>query len=98
MVGTFLEPSRGRRLKPIHSIPYSVAQPLERGSNNYYSIIQGIELEKNDTQMLPLFRNWNDFDYHIDLSTCTNIANGLQNATLTIRAPKSKKIVWTLSI
>ena len=30
-----------RRLKPIHSIPYSVAQPLERGSNNYYSIIQG---------------------------------------------------------
>ena len=41
MVGTFLEPSRGRRLKPIHSIPYSVAQPLERGSNNYYSIIQG---------------------------------------------------------
>ena len=58
----------------------------------------GIELEKNDTQMLPLFRNWNDFDYHIDLSTCTNIPNGLQNATLTIRAPKSKKIVWTLSI
>ena len=30
-------------MKPIHSIPYSVAQPLERGSNNYYSIIQGAE-------------------------------------------------------
>ena len=44
-----------------------------------------IELEKNDAQMLPLFRNWNDFDYHIDLSTCTNIPNGLQNATLTIQ-------------
>lgn len=42
MVGTFREPSRGRRLKPIHSILYSVAQPLERGSNNYYSIIQGV--------------------------------------------------------
>ena len=38
------------------------------------------------------------FDYHIDLSTCTNIPNGLQNATLTIRDPKSQKIVWTLSI
>lgn len=38
------------------------------------------------------------FDYHIDLSTCTNIPNGLQNAKLTIRDPKSKKIVWTLSI
>ena len=27
--------------KPIHSIPYSVAQPLDRGYKNYYSIIQG---------------------------------------------------------
>ena len=41
MVGTFREPSCGRSVAPIHSIPYSVAQPLERGSNNYYSIIQG---------------------------------------------------------
>ena len=41
MVGAFLEPSCGRRTQPVHSIPYSVAQPLERGSNNYYSIIQG---------------------------------------------------------
>lgn len=57
-----------------------------------------IELEKNDAQMLPLFRNWNDFDYHIDLSTCTNIPHGLRDATLTIRDPKSKKTVWTLSI
>ena len=61
-------------------------------------IQKGFALEKNDAQMLPLFRSWNDFDYHIDLSTCTNIPNGLQNATLTIRDPKSKKIVWTLSI
>lgn len=61
-------------------------------------IQKGFVLEKNDAQMLPLFRNWNDFDYHIDLFTCTNIPNGLQNATLTIRDPKSKKIVWTLSI
>lgn len=38
------------------------------------------------------------FDYHIDLSTCTNVPHGLQNATLTIRGPQSPKIVWTLSI
>jgi hypothetical protein len=44
VVGTFLKPSCGRRTQPIHSIPYSVAQPLERGSNNYYSIIQGESL------------------------------------------------------
>ena len=57
-----------------------------------------VALEKNDAQMLPRFRNWNDFDYHIDLSTCTNIPHGLRDATLTIRDPKSKKTVWTLSI
>ena len=57
-----------------------------------------IALEKNDAQMLPQFRNWNDFDYYIDLSTCTNIPHGLRDATLTIRDHKSKKIVWTLSI
>lgn len=50
-----------------------------------------IALEKNDAQMLPQFRNWNNFDYHIDLSTCTNIPHGLRDATLTIRNPKSKK-------
>ena len=41
MVGAFQEPSCGRRCEPIHSIPYSVAQPLERGFKNYYFIIQG---------------------------------------------------------
>ena len=55
-----------------------------------------IELEKNDTQKLPLFRN--DFDYHIDISTCTNIPHGLQNATLTIQDRKNGEIVWTLFI
>ena len=57
-----------------------------------------IELEKNDTQKLPLFRNWNDFDYHIYISTCTNIPHGLQNATLTIQDRKNGEIVWTLFI
>ena len=42
MVGAFREPSDGRSCEPIHSILYIVAQPLERGSNNYYSIIQGV--------------------------------------------------------
>ncbi len=57
-----------------------------------------IELEKNDTQMLPLFRNWNDFDYHIDISTCTNVPYGLRDATLTIHDRENHKTIWTLSI
>ena len=36
-----LSPRRVMEPKPIHSIPYSVAQPLDRGYKNYYSIIQG---------------------------------------------------------
>ena len=35
---TKVEPSCGRRTTPIHSTSYSAAQPLERGSNHYYSI------------------------------------------------------------
>ena len=31
MVGAFQEPSCGRRMKPIHSIPYSVAYALGEG-------------------------------------------------------------------
>lgn len=57
-----------------------------------------IELEKNDAQMLPLFRNWNGFDYHIDISTCTNVPYGLRDATLTIHDRENCKTVWTLSI
>lgn len=57
-----------------------------------------IELEKNDAQKLPRFRNWNDFDYYIDLSTCTNIPRGLRDATLTIQDRNSGETVWTLSI
>ena len=44
----------GRRNQPIHSIPYSVAQPLERGFNNYYSIIQGESYERQEAHRLQL--------------------------------------------
>jgi len=54
VVGAYSEPSCGRRDKPIHSIPYSVAQPLERGSKNYYSIIQGA-VQLLVIQLLQLF-------------------------------------------
>ena len=54
MVGAFREPSCGRRTQPIHSIPYSVAQPLERGSNNYYSIIQG-DISMDNILAVPIY-------------------------------------------
>ena len=57
MVGAFREPSCGRSVKPIHSILYSVAQPLERGFKNYYSIIQGTlprHFEKQSPRIYPV--------------------------------------------
>ena len=49
----------GRRHVPIHSIPCSVAQPLERGYKNYYSIIQGgiwLISKKPDDNLSFLYR------------------------------------------
>lgn len=57
-----------------------------------------IEIEKNDPLNLTGFRSWNDYDYYIDISTCTNIPYGLQNATLTIKEKKTLKIMWLFLI
>jgi len=64
VVGTFLKPSCGRRDKPIHSIPYSVALPLERGFNNYYFIIQGLtysfsKIKSDGSTILKLYYDHN---------------------------------------
>ena len=57
-----------------------------------------IELAKNDAKKLHEFRNWEDFDYDVDISTGTNVPYGLQNAALTIRDKRTGETVWTLAI
>ncbi len=57
-----------------------------------------IETDNNDIGVLEEFRSWNDFDYHIDISTCTNIPHGLQNASLTIKRKNDGKAVWNMKI
>ena len=57
-----------------------------------------IELESNREENLSGFRDWNNYTYHIDKRTCTNIPHGLQNATLTIRDVHTNEIVWTMKI
>ena len=57
-----------------------------------------IDLENNDSANLFGFRIWDDFDYHIDISTGTNKPHGLQNATLTIKHKKTDKEVWSFLI
>lgn len=55
--------------EPLHlpfGIPYSVAQPLERGSNNYYSIIQG-ERFANQPFMLLVWSSGRVFHIPDDL-------------------------------
>ncbi len=53
MVGPFWKPSRGRRTTPIHSIPVSLPQLLERSFINYYYIIRG---ELKEKEALPSLR------------------------------------------
>lgn len=72
---------------------------------SYPHIIEGsqyirecVELDKNRTENLTMFRNWNGFEYHIDTSTCTNIPYGLRDATLKIQDKQTKEAVWTLII
>lgn len=57
-----------------------------------------IDVDHNDDEKLILFRNWNDFDYCVDKSTCTNLPDGLLNATLNIKDKASGEIVWTFLI
>jgi hypothetical protein len=57
-----------------------------------------ISLAKNDAARLISFRNWNQFTYQIDLSTCDNIPHGLRSATVRIKDKETGKIVWTMVI
>lgn len=57
-----------------------------------------VEIEKNNALNLMGFQFWNDYDYYIDISTCTNIPNGLLNANLIIKEKKTQKIMWTFLI
>ena len=62
--------------------------------NNEY-IQRCIELSKNDKTKLCDFRVWNKHEYNIDISTCTNVPYGLQDATLTIKDKKTSEDVWS---
>lgn len=53
---------------------------------------------ENDSGEIKKFRRWNDFDYDIDVSTCTNISHGLCNATLRIRDKSTGEQVWKMYI
>lgn len=66
---------------------------------NQSSYIQDcVAFEKNDKQKAILFRNWNDFDYQIDLSTCTNLPDGLRGATVRIQDKRTGKQIWERDI
>lgn len=43
------------------------------------------------------FRNWNDFDYHIDMTKC-NDKTGYQDSVITIIEKATGKTVWTFGL
>ena len=85
MVGAFQKPSSGREPKPIHSIPYSVAQPLDRGYKNYYSIIQEEQTAAYSVEIWKRFRKWGGIPTGItqnvkDLLTSREVSNVFENS------------------
>jgi hypothetical protein len=56
-----------------------------------------IELQNNRRENLPAFRDWNAFDYRIDIPDAPP-RRGLRDASVTIRGKISGNIVWTLHI
>ena len=72
MGGTFPKPSCGKNDPLIHSIPYSLAQPLERGSNNYYSIIQGMAIVMEEKELLKVFIVDDDRDVRMGMFNGVN--------------------------
>ena len=85
MVGAFQKPSSGREPKPIHSIPYSVAQPLDKGYKNYYSIIQEEQTAAYSVEIWKRFRKWGGIPTGItqnvkDLLTSREVSNVFENS------------------
>jgi hypothetical protein len=74
----------------------AASYPRMAQGNTYIGTCIG--LAKNRAEELPGFRSWNDFHYYIDLSTCTKLPQGLQDATVTIRKRKTGRIVWQFLI
>ena len=49
---------------------------------------------KDNNYDLSRFRNYDDYTYDIDKSTCTNLKFGLANATIIIKEKESGDEVW----
>lgn len=60
-------------------------------------------IEMNSTNVcnsydLCKFRNYDNYEYKIDLSTIDNISFGMRNATVEIIEKDSDKLVWKMHI
>lgn len=57
-----------------------------------------VALADNLKENLAGFRNWDNYEYHIDTETCTNGPHGLLDATVSIVSILTKDIVWHMKI
>ncbi len=64
-------------------------------TSEYLRSVIGLgSIEGNNKEILPKFRQYDDYSYDIDKSTCTNLRFGINNATVTITEKESGRKVW----
>lgn len=69
--------------------------------NNSEYLQQCIELDstnKGNKYDLTRFRQYDDYEYHFDLSTLDNVPYGMRNATVKVIEKETQQEVWTMKI
>ena len=62
------------------------------------SCIEMNDTNKDNNYDLTKFRDYNNYKYELDTSTCDHLPYGLRNATVRIKDKQDKSIVWVLHI
>lgn len=62
------------------------------------SCIEMNDTNKDNSYDLTNFRDYNNYEYELDTSTCDLLPYGLRNATVRIKDKQDKSIVWMLHI
>ena len=62
------------------------------------SCIEMNDTNKDNSYDLTKFRDYNNYEYELDISTCDHLPYGLRNATVRIKEKQNKNIVWMLHI
>lgn len=83
----------------LKMVMLSASYPHVLNESEYLrSCIEMDSTNKDNNYDLTKFRNYNNYEYELDTSTCDYLPYGLRNATVRIREKENSNIVWVLHI